>query len=126
LREYKDELTKFNELPAFLDRFVESHLLLSSGVCLAIGTIACSNVFLNADEIKESDDPYMFLVNLQRLYRDAKCQPAFCLCSKTGNGSDIQGTFDEILTKVKTRLPVPALSFDGDPSYNFCHDNFFI
>jgi chromosome segregation ATPase len=73
LKEYENELTKLEELPAFLDRLVESHPLLSSGVCLAIDAISCSSTFLNAYEIKESEDSYMFLMNLQPLHPDAKC-----------------------------------------------------
>jgi hypothetical protein len=90
MKEYGDELTKLEELLAFLYRLVESHLLLSSGVCLAIDAISCSNTFLNAYEIKELDDSHIFLVNLQSLHPDAKRQSLFCLSSKTGNGSDIQ------------------------------------
>jgi hypothetical protein len=68
----------------------------------------------------------MFLVNLQPLPPDAKRQPCFCLSSKTSNGSDIQATFDQIVTKVQMHIPVPTLSSDGDPSYNFRHGDFFI
>jgi hypothetical protein len=124
LKEYEDELTRLQELPAFLDQLAESRLLLSSGMCLAIDTISCSSTCLNPDEIKESNDHDMLIVNLQPLHREAKCQPLFCLSSKTGNGSDIQGTFDESVTEVKTHIAVPAISSDGDPSYNFRHDNF--
>jgi hypothetical protein len=73
LKEYEDELIKLEELPAFLDRLAESHPLLSSGVCLAIDAISCSSTFLNAYKIKESDDSYLFLVNLQPLHPNAKC-----------------------------------------------------
>jgi hypothetical protein len=90
LKEYEDELTRLEELAAFLDRLVENHLLLSSGVCLAINAISCSSTFLNACEIEEPDDSYMFLVNLQPLHPDAKCQPLFSLSAKTRNESDIQ------------------------------------
>jgi hypothetical protein len=48
----------------------------------------------------------MLLVNLKPLYPALQCQPLFCLSSKTGNGSDIQGTFDEVMTKVKTHIRV--------------------
>jgi hypothetical protein len=34
-------------------------------------------------------------------------------------------TFGQIVTKVQMQMLVPAISFDDDPSYNFCHDNFF-
>jgi hypothetical protein len=64
LKEYEDEFAKFNGLPAYLDRMVQQHPFLSSGVCLAIDAISCSSTFLNAYEVKESDDSYMFLVNL--------------------------------------------------------------
>jgi hypothetical protein len=68
----------------------------------------------------------MFLVNLQPLHPDAERQPLFCPSSKTGNGSDVQGAFDQIVTDAKTHIPVPVISSDGDPSYNFRHDDFFI
>jgi hypothetical protein len=90
LKEYVSELTGLEELAAFLDRLVSSHPLLSSGVSVAIDAISCSSPFLNAYEIKESDDSYMFFVNLQPLHPDAKCQPLFCLSVKTYNRSDIQ------------------------------------
>jgi hypothetical protein len=73
LTEYEDELIKLEELPAVLDRLVESHPLLSSGACWAIDAISCSSTFLNAYEIKESGDSYVLLVNLQPLHTDAKC-----------------------------------------------------
>jgi hypothetical protein len=63
LKEYEDELTKSNELPAYRDRTVQQHPLLSSGVCLAIDAISCPSTFLNAYAVKESEDPSMFLVN---------------------------------------------------------------
>jgi hypothetical protein len=63
LTEYEDELTELEELPVFIDILVESDPLLRSGVCLAIDAISCSSILLNAYEIKESDDSYMFLVN---------------------------------------------------------------
>jgi hypothetical protein len=51
--------------------------------------------------------------------------PATCLCFfKTGNGSDTQGLCDQIVTKVQMQIPVPAISVDGDASYNFRYDNF--
>jgi hypothetical protein len=91
---------------------------------LAIDAISCSCSFLNASEIQELDDSYLFSVNLQALNLDAKCQQLFCLSSKTGNGSGIQQPFDQIVTMVKTHMPVLGLSFDGDPSYNCRHNNF--
>jgi hypothetical protein len=66
----------------------------------------------------------MFLMNVQPLHPDARCQPLFYVSSKTGNGSDVQGLFDQILTKVQMQIPVPAILFDGNPSYNFPHDVF--
>jgi hypothetical protein len=66
----------------------------------------------------------MFLVNPQRLHRDAKGQPLFCASSQTGNGSDIQGLFHQIVTKVQVQISVPAISFDDDPCCNFRCDNF--
>jgi hypothetical protein len=60
------------------------------------------------------------------LHPDAKCQPLFWVSSKTRNGSDIQGIFDQIVTKVRMQIPVPVISFDGDPSCNFRDDHFFI
>jgi hypothetical protein len=63
-------------------------------------------------------------VNLQPLHPEPKCQPLFCVSLKTGNGSDIQGLFYQIVTKVQAQIPVLAISFDGDPSYNFGYDNF--
>jgi hypothetical protein len=89
MKEYEDELTKLEKPLALQDRLVESHPLLSSGVCLAIDAISRSSTFLNAYEIKESDDSSIFLVNLQPLHPDAKFQPLFCLSSKTDNGLDI-------------------------------------
>jgi hypothetical protein len=71
LKEYEDRFTRLEDLPAFLDALVESHPLFNSGVCLAIDAISCSSTFLNAYEIKASDDSYMFLVNLQPLHSDA-------------------------------------------------------
>jgi hypothetical protein len=65
-------------------------------------------------------------VNLQPLHPDAECQPLFCVSSKTGNGSDIQGLFDQIATEIQMQIPVAAISVDGDPSYNSRPDNFFI
>jgi hypothetical protein len=73
LREHEGELARFEQLAAFLDRLVESHRLLGSGVCWAIDAISCSSPFLNAYEIQESDDSDMFLVNLQPLHPYAKC-----------------------------------------------------
>jgi hypothetical protein len=105
---------------------IQQHPLLSYVVCFAIDAISYSSAFLNAYEIKESGDSYLFLVNLQPLHPDAKCHPLFCVSSKTDNGSDIQGFFDQIVIKVQMQIPVPAISFDGDPSSNFRHDNFFI
>jgi hypothetical protein len=116
LKEYEDEVTELEQLPAFLDRLVESHPLLSSGVCLLIDAISCSSTFLNAYEIKVSDESYIVLVNLQPLHPDAKCQPLFCLSLKMVNGSDIQGTFDQIVTDAETHMPVPAILSDGDPA----------
>jgi hypothetical protein len=60
LKEYEDELTKVNELPAYLDRMVQQHPLRSSGVCLAIGAVSCSSTFRNPYEVKELDHSYMF------------------------------------------------------------------
>jgi hypothetical protein len=101
LKEYEDKLTKANELPVYLDRMVQQHPLLSSGVCSAIDANSYSSTFLNTYEAKESDDSYMFLVNLQPLHLDAKCQPPFSVSSKMGNGSDIQRLFDQLVTKVQ-------------------------
>jgi hypothetical protein len=126
LKEYEDELIKMNRLLAYLDKMVQQHPLMSFGVCLDIDAIPCSSTFLNSYEVKESDDSYMFLVNLQPLHADAKCQPLFCVSSKTGDGLDIQELFGPIVTKVQVQIPVPAISFDGDPSYNFRRDDFFI
>jgi hypothetical protein len=67
----------------------------------------------------------MFLVNLRPLHPHAKSQPLFCASSKTGNGPDIQGLFDQIVTKIQMQIPVPAISFDDDSSYNFCRDKRF-
>jgi hypothetical protein len=61
----------------------------------------------------------MFLMNLQILHPDSKGQPLFCISSKRGNASDVQGLFDRIVTQVKTQIHVPLLSLDSDPSYNF-------
>jgi hypothetical protein len=124
LKEYEGKLTKLEDLPAYLDRLVERHGPLSSGVCLAIDAISCSSTLLNAYEVRESDDSYIFLVILQPLHPDAKCQRIFCASSKTGNGLCIQGAFDQIVTKIKMQIPVPALSFIGDPTYNFRHNDF--
>jgi 5'-3' exonuclease len=66
----------------------------------------------------------MVLVNLQPLHPDAKYQPLFRVSSKMGDGSDIQGLFDQILTKIQMQIPVPVILFDGDPSSNFRHDLF--
>jgi hypothetical protein len=49
---------------------------------------------------------------------------AFCISSKTANGLDVHGLSDQIVTKVKAQISVLVLSFDGDPCYNFCHDDF--
>jgi hypothetical protein len=57
---------------------------------------------------------------------DATCQPHLWVSSKTGNGSDIQGTFDQIVTKVNTQTSIPTLSLDGDLSCYFHHDDFFM
>jgi hypothetical protein len=76
--------------------------------------------------MKELDNSQMFLINLQPLRPDTKGQSLFCISSKTGNGSDIQETFDQIITKVKMQMPVPVLSFGGDLSYNFLHDDFHL
>jgi hypothetical protein len=126
LKEYQDDLTELERLPAFPDRLVESHPLLSSGVCLPIDAISCSSTFLNAYEIKESNDSYLFLVNLQPLHPNAKCQPIACLSAATGNGSDIQGTFDQNMMKVKTHIRVSSLSSDSDPFCNCRRNDFFI
>jgi hypothetical protein len=50
----------------------------------------------------------------------------FFVSPKTGNGLDIQGFSDQIVTKVQMQIPVSAISFDGDRFYNFRHDNSFI
>jgi hypothetical protein len=65
LKEYEDELAKLEDPPAVLSGLVESHPLLNSGVSLAIYAISCSNTFLNAGEIKDSDGSYMSLMNLE-------------------------------------------------------------
>jgi hypothetical protein len=53
--------------------------------------------------------------------------PAIFLCFfKDGQWSDIQALFDQIVTKVQMQIPAQAVSFDGDPSYNFRLDNCFI
>jgi hypothetical protein len=83
-----------------------------------------SNTFLNASEIKESGESYLFLVSLQPLHPDVRCQSLFCISSKTGIELDIHRIFDHILMKAKTQMPVPVLSPDSDPSYNFRYDNF--
>jgi hypothetical protein len=119
-----NELNNLEGLPAFLDKLVESHPWLSSGVHLAIDVISCSSTFLNAYEIKESGDSSMFLVNLQPLHPDTKYQPLFSISLTRGNGPYAQGLFDQIMTKVKTQIPVPGLSFEGDLSYNFRHEDF--
>jgi hypothetical protein len=95
-------------------------------MCLAIDAISCSSTFLSADKVKESDDLHVFLVNLEPLHSDVKCHSLFWVSSKTGNGSDIQGTFDQIHISVNTQIPVPALSSNGEPSYSFRHDAFFM
>jgi hypothetical protein len=40
------------------------------------------------------------------------------------NGLDVQGLFDQIMTNVKAQMPVPALSFEGDLSFNSHHEDF--
>jgi hypothetical protein len=67
----------------------------------------------------------MFLVDIQPLHPETKCQPLFCISSKTGNGSDVQG-FNQIATKIKMQIIASVLLFDRDPSYNSCHGDFFI
>jgi hypothetical protein len=36
------------------------------------------------------------------------------------------GIFNQIVTKAKTQIPVPRLSFDGDPSYTFRREDLFV
>jgi hypothetical protein len=64
LKEYEEKLTRVDELPVYLDRMVQQHALPISGVYLAVGAITCLSEFLTASEVKESNDSYMFLVNL--------------------------------------------------------------
>jgi hypothetical protein len=94
LKEHEHELAKLEDLPAFHDKLVESRPLLNYGVYLAIDAISCSSTYLNTYEIKNSDDSYLFLVNLQPLHPDTKSQPLFRISSEAGNGSDVQELFD--------------------------------
>jgi hypothetical protein len=124
LKEHEDKLAKLEDVPAYLHSLVKQQLLLGSGLYLAIDAISCSNIFLNPHEVKESNHPYLVLLNRQALHLDAKYQPLFGVSSKAGDRTDIQGTADEIVTKVKTQIRIPASSFDGDPSCTFRHDDF--
>jgi hypothetical protein len=92
-----------------------------------VDTVSCSDTFVGTKAVKKSADSYLFLVHLQPLEPSIQCQPLFVIPGKNGTASlAIQTLIDQALTVVKdNRIPVIALSSDGDQGYNRRHQKFY-
>jgi hypothetical protein len=104
LQGYEYELAKLEELLAFLDRLVESHPLLSSGMCLAIDGILCSSTFLYAYAIKRAGRLVYVFAEFTAI--TSRCQGSAILLPFLGDGQWIRysTTFDQIVTKAITHM----------------------